>query len=89
MHRAVRIVAQNFARTRACASATRLTLPHSPFNGTFEYIQTLWTQCKTFAQLLAGSDSDKLEWVRQHLETIRIPEVSGLLDFLAAVSIPP
>ena len=40
--------------------------------------------CKTIAKLLAGSDSDKLEWLRQNLDTIKIPEVTALLDFLAA-----
>ena len=54
----MRIIAQNVARTRACASAARLTLPHNPFNGTFAYIQTL----------LRG-DSEEIDFLGLHLDT--------------------
>ena len=30
-----------------------------------------------------------MEWLRQHLETIKIPEVTALLDFLVARAVTP
>ena len=55
----------------------------------FACTRALSIHCKTVAKLLAGSDSDKINWLRQNLATIKIPEVTALLDLLAARAAVP